>query len=283
MVITLTTDFGLDDGYVGTMKGVMAGIAPGVAHIDITHTIRPQAVAEAAYVLWASLPYFPPGSVHLAVVDPGVGTVRRAIASRTSWGVLVGPDNGIFSYVWAVASPELTVVLENPAYRRVDVSRTFHGRDIFAPAAAHIASGVPLEKLGSAVTDLEHLAMPSLEEVSGELRGTVIAIDRFGNAITSIGRLVLDGPIARVEPAFGQAIWATFDAAAATVVARGCPIGPIRRTYGDARVGEVLALVGSEGLLEIAVNRGHGASHLGLNVGDAVSLIAGTLKGADHG
>ena len=288
MVISLTTDFGDSDGYVGTMKGVMAGIAPGVTTIDITHAIEPQGVAEAAYVLWTSLRYFPPGSVHLAVVDPGVGTARRAIASQTAWGVLVGPDNGVFSFVWAAAPSTLTVALENPAYRLGDVSATFHGRDVFAPAAAHIAAGVALEAFGPAVTDMVRLPLPSVDEVAGGVRGAVIAVDRFGNAITSIGRLIWDRTRLHLASAFGQmlsgkTLSATFDADAVTVVGGRRALGPVRRTYGEVGVGEPLALIGSEGMLEIAVNRGHAARELGLGVGDRVSLICGTLKGADHG
>lgn len=282
-MITLTTDFGLDNGYVGTMKGVIAVIAPGVTTIDITHAIRPQAVAEAAYVLWASLPYFPPTSVHLAVVDPGVGGARRAIASRTAWGTLVGPDNGIFSYVWAAAPPDLTVALENLAYRRGEVSDTFHGRDVFAPAAAHLAAGVPLEALGPAVVGVDRLPLPVVESAGSTLRGTVIAIDRFGNAITSIGRLIWDGPRLRLVPAFGQGTGILIDQTTAVVVAGGRVAGPVRRTYGEVQAGKVLALVGSDGLLEIAMNCGNGARELGLAIGDEVSLLGGTLKGVDNG
>ncbi|MCU0521257.1 MAG: SAM-dependent chlorinase/fluorinase [Anaerolineae bacterium] len=273
MVISLTTDFGDGDGYVGTMKGVMARIAPGVPFVDITHAIEPQAVAEAAYVLWTSLPYFPPDSVHLAVVDPGVGTARRAIASLTEWGVLVGPDNGVFTYVWAAATPRLTVALENPAFRLSEVSATFHGRDVFAPAAAHIAAGVPLEAFGPAVADPVRLPVPRLDVVAGGLRGAVLAIDRFGNAITSIGRLIWAGPRLRLAPAFGQALSATLDVDAATVMAGTRVLGPVRRTYDEVRAGQALAIIGSAGMLEIAVNRGHAAQELGLGIGDTVSLV----------
>ena len=159
MLISLTTDFGQDDGYVGSMKGVMARIAPGVPFVDITHAIPPQSVRVAAFVLWTSLPYFPADSVHLVVVDPGVGTARRAIASRTPWGTLVGPDNGVFSYVWAAAPPDLSVALENTAYQLPATSQTFHGRDVFAPAAAHLSTGVPLAALGADVADPKRLSL----------------------------------------------------------------------------------------------------------------------------
>jgi len=283
MVITLTTDFGYDDGYVGTMKGVMAAIAPGVPLIDITHSIRPQAVAEAAYILWTSLSYFQPDSVHLVVVDPGVGTTRRPIASRTAWGVLVGPDNGVFSYVWAAAPPELTVVLENPNYRRSEVSSTFHGRDVFGPAAAHIAAGVPLEHLGRAVRDEVHLPLPLVEIGRGEIRGKILHIDRFGNAVTSIGRLNWVASGLDLVPVFGPPVSETLDPAVLTVFVCGHAVGRVCRTYGDVDKGVPMALVGSEGMLEIAVNRGHAADALGLAVGDDVFLIVSNLKGADNG
>ena len=274
MLMSLTTDFGLDDGYVGTMKAVMAGIAPGVPTVDITHTIAPQNVAAAAYVLWTSLPYFPPESVHLVVVDPGVGTSRRAIASRTAWGVLVGPDNGVFSYVWATTPPELTVALEAGAYQRAAVSRTFHGRDVFAPAAAHIATGVPLTAFGPVVEEPVRLPTPAMAVDAGSIRGEVIYIDRFGNAITSIGRMVWDGALVHLDPVFVEAEPRALQAERVVVRVGGRRIGSIRQTYGEVAPGEALALIGSEGLLEIATNGGHGARILGLRVGDPVEIGA---------
>ena len=274
MLISLTTDFGLQDGYVGTMKVVMAGIAPGVMQVDITHEIPPQDVGAAAYVLWTSLPYFPAQSVHLVVVDPGVGTARRAIASQTSWGTLVGPDNGVFSYIWHAAPPQLTVALEAPAYRRAAVSRTFHGRDIFAPAAAHMAVGVPLTAFGPEVDDPVRLPVPRMSMSGESIHGEVIYIDRFGNAITSIGRLVWDGRLLRLDPVFAETEPRVIQAELVAVRVGGRSMGTIRRTYGEVAPGEVLALVGSEGLLEIAMHGGHGARELGLAVGDPVEIAA---------
>jgi S-adenosyl-L-methionine hydrolase (adenosine-forming) len=274
VLISLTTDFGLDDGYVGTMKAVIASIAPGAATIDISHAIAPQDVAAAAYILWTSLPYFPPESVHLAVVDPGVGTSRRGIASRTAWGILVGPDNGVFSYVWSAAPPELTVALEAAQYRRAAVSRTFHGRDIFAPAAAHIAAGVPLTALGPVVEEMVRLPVPAMEVSAQVICGEVLYIDHFGNAITSIGRMVWDGALVHLDPVFVEAEARAMHAERVAVHAGGRVIGPIRRTYGEVAPGEALALIGSEGLLEIATNGGHGARALGLRVGDVVEIKA---------
>ncbi len=272
MLITITTDFGTRDGYVGTMKGVIAGIAPDVPCIDITQEIPPQDVRSAAYVLWTVLPYFPPDSIHIVVVDPGVGTARRPIAARTSWGTLVGPDNGVFSYVWEAAPPTRIVELANPAYRNVAVSSTFHGRDIFSPAAAHLARGVPLDEFGSEVTDPVRLPAPVLTVTESVIAGEVIYIDHFGNVITSIGRLVWDGALLALDPAFGEVPSGIINAGRVRVIAAGRDLGPVRRTYGEVATGEPLALVGSEGLLELAVNRGHGVQVLGLAIGDPVEI-----------
>jgi len=284
-LVSLTTDFGVVDGYVGTMKGVMAGIAPGVTFVDITHDIKPQDVVSTAYVLWTALPYFPEEAVHLVVVDPGVGTSRRAIASKTAWGVLVGPDNGVFSYVWDNAPSELTVALENPDFQRQGVvSGTFHGRDIFSPAAAHIAAGVPLREFGPEVTQPVRLPSPELSFEEGCIRGSVLYIDHFGNAITSIGRLVWEGSLLHLDPVFVTgAVFVTgpisvigetrtINARRVRVSVAGRDLGHVALTYGEVAVGAPLALVGSEGMLEIAVNQGNGARALGLSVGDPVEI-----------
>jgi len=272
MLITITTDFGTRDGYVGTMKGVIAGIAPGVPCIDITQEIPPQDVRSAAYVLWTALPYFPLESVHVVVVDPGVGTVRRPIAARTPWGMLVGPDNGVFSYVWEVAPPTMIVELANPAYRNVAVSNTFHGRDIFSPAGAHLARGVPMAELGPEVEDPVRLPAPVFTVTESTITGEVIYIDHFGNVITSIGRLVWDGALLSLDPVFGDVPAGIINAARVRVLVAGRDLGPVRHTYGEVEPGEPLALVGSEGLLELAVNHGHGAQALGLAIGATVEI-----------
>ena len=272
MIISITTDFGTRDGYVGTMKGVMAGIAPGVPFAGITQEIPPQDVRSAAYVLWTALPYFPQESVHLVVVDPGVGTVRRPIAAQTPWGALVGPDNGVFSYIWEVAPPGLIVELANPAYQRTDVSNTFHGRDIFSPAAAYIAAGVPLVDFGPKVTDPVRLPVPVLDVTGTCIDGEVIYIDHFGNAITSIGQMAWEGEALRLTPAFGQTSPLVIEAARTRVTVGDRDLGPIRRTYGEVARGVSLALIGSEGMLELAVNQGHGAEAMGLQIGDRVEI-----------
>jgi S-adenosylmethionine hydrolase len=271
-LISLTTDFGLSDSYVGAMRGVISSIAPGVPMVDITHQIAPQDVRSAAFVLWAALPYFPAGSVHLVVVDPGVGTGRRALASETSWGVLVGPDNGVFSHVWGASPARTTVELSNPTYWRSTVSSTFHGRDIFAPVAAHVAAGVDLASLGSPLSAPVRLPTPHLSATESKLRGEVLHIDHFGNAITSIGRLVWDGALLYLDPAFGTIQPRVVNPARLTARVLERDVGPIRQTYGDVAPGELCALVGSEGLLEIAINQGGGAAALGIKVGDPVEV-----------
>ncbi len=273
LTITLTTDFGMQDAYVGVMKGVMANIAPDARFIDITHTIPPQDVSGAAYVLWTALPYFPPESVHLVVVDPGVGTARRPIAAQTPWGILVGPDNGVFSYVWDTAPPSLIVELQNPAYQAPMTSATFHGRDIFAPAAAHIAQGVPLSEFGASVMDPVYLPLPVVEISETRIRGEIIYIDHFGNAVSSIGRLIWDADMLHFDPAFGDNSAGVLHSSRTHVHVAGQDLGVIQHTYGACGAGEALALVGSTGMLEIAVNQGNGAAQLGLQIGDPVALV----------
>ncbi len=272
-VITLTTDFGTADGYVGVMKGVMLSIAPGVRLVDLSHEVPPQDVRRAAFVLYTAVPFFPPDTVHLAVVDPGVGTDRRAIAVQVPQGFLVGPDNGLFTYVLAEAEEWRAVELRDPAYRLPQVSGTFHGRDIFAPAAAHLARGVPMERLGPPVPDPVLLPLPRLEVREDRLEGEVLYIDRFGNVVTSIGRLrwagnglVLDAAFRRAAPPLRLA------AAGAVVKVGGRTIHGVRRTYGEVAVGESLALVGSTGFLEIAVRQGDAARTLGVRPGDPITL-----------
>jgi hypothetical protein len=288
MLITLTTDFGLEDGYVGAMKGVISRIAPGIPLVDITHSLPPQDLRSAAYVLWTTVPYFPQESVHLVVVDPGVGTARHPIAVQSPWGILVGPDNGVFSYLWEMSSPGLGVILsgsasgQNPDFPpKLDsvtkVSNTFHGRDIFAPAAAYLARGVPLEALGSPIRDVRsdpvRLPPPVLRLEDTRILGEVIYVDHFGNVITSIGRLVWEGRRLHLQSPFHDVSPISFLAEEVRVIVKGCSIGPIRHTYGDVEVGTSLALVGSAGMLEVGVNQGHAASQLDVQVGAPVEVV----------
>ncbi len=281
-LITLTTDFGASDGYVGSMKGVILTIAPTARLVDITHHIAPQNVRQAAYVLHTAYPFFPPHTVHLVVVDPGVGSARRPIALRTPAGAFVGPDNGLFSYVMARQPVEALVELTDPRYRRPQVSHTFHGRDLFAPAAAHLAAGVPITALGPPVHDPVTLPPPRLEIGGETINGEVLYTDHFGNVVTSIGRLTWSDGELVLEPAFQEAGGrkqetgggrrARFQAQDVTVFAGGQEIGDVRRTYAEVEPGKTLTLVGSEGYLEIAVREGSAARRLGLRPGDTVTV-----------
>ena len=250
-LITLLTDFGLQDGYVASMKGVILGICPDAKLVDISHLIAPQNVRSAAFVLCSSYGYFPPGTIHLAIVDPGVGTERGAIAIRAGSCFFVGPDNGVFSLVLKKEARWESRRLENRQFRRNPLSSTFHGRDLFAPAAAHIARGVRFDTLGPACapTPVEW-GEPMIGEA--EVEGEVIHIDRFGNAITNVMRETLEtrGPVDK---------W--------TIEAGETTIDSIELTYGRVRAGEVLALSGSSGFIEIAINQGNAASELGLPQG----------------
>ncbi len=279
-IVTLTTDFGLTDGYAGIMHGVIRGICPDVAVVDLSHQVAPQDVRGAAYLLYAAYPYFPADTVHCVVVDPGVGTSRRAIAVKTSQGYFVAPDNGVLSYVLAREPVSAAVSLTNSRYHLSQVSRTFHGRDIFAPVAAYLARGAPLTDLGEAAIQLVMFPAPGISvRAGGALGGQVIHVDRFGNLVTSVGQLLWTDDNLTVRPVLpiagdeGSGRWLSpFPATEARVYVSGRRIEGIRPTYGDAPEGELLALVGSVGHLEIAVAGGSAAQSLGVGVGVEVTL-----------
>ncbi len=288
-IITLTTDFGLDDAYVGVMKGVILRIAPDAQLVDISHQIAPQDVRQAAYILYTAHTFFPPSAIHLVVVDPGVGGARRAIALRTPAGVFVGPDNGVFSYIVAREPVERMVALQNPLYRLARISQTFHGRDIFAPAAAHLAAGLLIDELGPQIHDPVLISTPSIMLTPDPsrpdiIRGEVLYIDHFGNVVSSIGvltwaedRLCLKpafppSPSTSPDPKASGAISVSFRADEAQVRIAGWEIVGIRRTYSEVAPGELVTLVGSTGHLEIAVREGSGARRLGAKPGDEVTL-----------
>ena len=264
-IITLTTDFGLADGYVGTMKGVILSIAPEASIVDISHDIEPQNVRQAAYVLSTAAPYFPPGTIHVVVVDPGVGSARRPIAVRTERAYFVGPDNGVFSYALAgeqeARSKRQEAGAKGPTVLHLNrrefwlptISQTFHGRDIFSPVAAHLAAGVPFDALGTPITDPVTFPLPRPERLpDGSIRGEVLHADRFGNLITDIPMSWLTGNKTWVFEIAGQRI-------------EGLSV-----TYAAARRGALVALPGSEGLLEIAVREGSATGRLGIGPGAPV-------------
>jgi S-adenosylmethionine hydrolase len=256
------------------MKGIILSIAPDVRLVDLSHQVPPQDIRRAAFLLMNAVPYFPPNTVHLAVVDPGVGTERRPVAVRTPAGTFVGPDNGLFSWVLERVPEWTAVEIREPAYQLPLASSTFQGRDIFAPVAAHLAAGVPLEKLGPRVEDPVWLPPPRLEISDFAAEGEVLYADRFGNLVTSIGYLVRSEDTLALKSAFGpQAVLPVFPAGDAGVVVGNVQLRGIRQTYGEAAVGELLALVGSSGFLEIAVRQGSAAAALGAVPGTPVTLV----------
>jgi len=254
-LLTLTTDFGARDPYVAAMKGVILGRCPGAQIIDLTHDIAPHNVLEAALFLAGAIPYFPEGTVHCVVVDPGVGTGRLALAVSVDGHVFVCPDNGVLTLFLRSHTLDEARSIADPAFMRDAVSPTFHGRDIFAPAAAALVSGVPLSALGREVKDLMQLDIPKVTVTDdGRLVGEVIHIDRFGNCITNIHR-------------------GRLGASAVNEVGVGAHNLPgIARTYGDVLPGTALALFGSSDHLEIAVNQSSAAKELGVSVGDRVRV-----------
>lgn len=254
-LITLLTDFGDRDVYVGVMKGVITQIAPQAKIIDLTHQIPPQNLLAARFALINAYPYFPAKTIHVAVIDPGVGSSRRGIALKLNRGYLICPDNGLGSGI--LDSAIAAVELNNPAYWRVsDPSQTFHGRDIFAPVAAHLAQGVPLAQLGSAIKleSLVRLDLPTVESLNQrEIEGCIQDIDRFGNLITNIPGSLVSGKSWQInvkEIAIKSA-----------------------QTYSKVNQGELLTLIGSHSWVEIAINSGNAAQKLQLTWKDRVQLI----------
>ncbi len=273
--IALLTDFGLADAYVGIMKGVMAAISPSSQFIDISHAIEPQNVRQAAYILATSYRYFPKETVFLVVVDPGVGTARDPIAVATGHGTYVAPDNGVLSYVLKEVAAHQAAILANPEYLLPEPSQTFHGRDIFSPAAAYLASGVPIDALGPPASKLVSLPDPVLEMAPGRMQGEVLHIDHFGNVITSIGAFSWMTDRLVLTPRFGAGALAepvVVNPATCLVHFKDTPIGRIHPTYGAVNPGTMIALVGSSGHLEIGINQGSAAEKLGAAIGDPITL-----------
>ncbi|HVU14304.1 MAG TPA: SAM-dependent chlorinase/fluorinase [Phototrophicaceae bacterium] len=274
-LIALLTDFGTTDTYVGVMKGVMLGINPDLQFVDLTHAIEPQNIKQAAFVLLNSYRYFPKGTVFLVVVDPGVGSLRKSIAAQVDNYAFVAPDNGVLSYVLRELGEVRAVELTNPAYRLSATSRTFHGRDIFAPAAAHLASGVEFEQFGNWVDKPITLSEPLLK-AEKTISGEVLHLDHFGTLVTSIGLLQWDeARQLTLTPRFGDASQVSFAADKAIVTVGNQQIGSIDRTYAEVEKGEVLALIGSSGYLEVSINGGSFAERFGAHIGDLVTVQIG--------
>lgn len=256
-VITLTTDFGLQDHYVGVLKAVLLGISPESRLIDISHEIPPQDIMAAAWVVRNSAMMFPAGTVHLVVVDPGVGTDRKGVALKIEDQYFVGPDNGIFSLIGEEFDYEL-VELTNKKYWRENISNTFHGRDIFAPVAAHIANGVSMDKLGKPLDSLVtyRWAVP-ISDKDG-IQGWIVHIDRFGNLISNISEDLIfeSGKPSQLKVYVGNTI-----------------LKGLVSTFGAVTDGEPAAYIGSSGMLEIGINKGNAREMLGVVKGAQVSII----------
>jgi S-adenosylmethionine hydrolase len=254
-IITLTTDFGAASPYAAAMKGVILALNPAARLVDLSHQIPPQAVRHTAFFLAGAVPYFPPGTIHVVVVDPGVGTVRTILYVEAGGQRLLVPDNGCWTLL-AGGSPRV-IRLAEPRFWRQPVSATFHGRDIFAPVAGHLSLGADAALLGPAVAEWVRLPIPAPRPVTNGFTGEVIFIDDFGNIITNIrgegmqrpDLLTLGGASFRQGAGFR---WV--------------------RSYAEAEPGSLVALVSSAGLFELAVCQGNGAERLGVKVGDPVTV-----------
>jgi S-adenosylmethionine hydrolase len=257
-LITLTTDFGLSDWFVGTMKGVIARLAPRAQVVDLTHGIPSGDVRAGAFALATGCRFFPKGTIQVAVVDPGVGSDRDAIAVQSEDYFFVGPDNGVLSFALRNEKIKRIHTLENKRYFLSSISQTFHGRDIFAPVAAHLAAGVPIQKLGPKQRDSVRLDWPEPRVRGKRVEGEVVYIDRFGNAITNLAATTLDRlPALLCE--IGQK------------PLRKCPV---KNCYQAVAVGKPVAVPGSSGFLEIAINDGSAQKLLRLTIGTKVALQA---------
>ncbi len=261
-IVTLLTDFGTEDVYVGVMKGVILQINPAIAIVDLTHRIPPQNIGLGAFQLQNAYRHFPPGTVHVGVVDPGVGSTRNAIALATAAGFFVGPDNGIFTGVLADKSLDPNAVanqaftLDNPRYWYTSSpSKTFHGRDIFAAVAAHLASGIPLSEMGQSVA-IEHLVTlnsSQCQPTATGLQGCVQAIDRFGNVVSNISAAAVRHRRSWCATAAGRAF-------------------PYYSTYSEVPLGRPLSLIGSHGWVELAVGGGNAQQAYDIALGDRIEL-----------
>jgi S-adenosylmethionine hydrolase len=260
-IITLTTDFGLRDPYVAEMKAVILSLCPDAVIVDVTHGVAKFDVRSGVYFLASAAPYFPKGTVHVAVVDPGVGTARRGLVVETKRGFFVGPDNGVL--VLAAEKQGVVGVREitNPKLMLPHVSSTFHGRDVFAPAAAHLANGVPPADFGAEIHDVVKPSFAKVKASKDKLEGEVLHVDGFGNIVTNIGEETL----ANVKPS------SSFN-----VEIGGCNVkARLARTYGEAKPKEAIILVGSQCYVEIAMNQRSAAQELKAKPGDKVVINRG--------
>jgi S-adenosyl-L-methionine hydrolase (adenosine-forming) len=254
--LSLITDFGTKDGFVGAMKAVILGINPAVQIVDLSHDVPPQDILAGALILGSAVRFFPSGTIHVAVVDPGVGSARRALLLETPDAFFIGPDNGILSLAVSAEAVTRIVELTNTQYFLSPRSATFHGRDVFAPAAAHLSLGVPPRQLGSEVADMERVSIPAVEYRQGCVRGCVLYIDQFGNLMTNV-------TAADLHP---------FPKERLSVSITTVTISGIVSSYATVAAGEPAALINSWGLLEIAIRNGSAAQQLNAQCGCVVSV-----------
>jgi S-adenosyl-L-methionine hydrolase (adenosine-forming) len=253
----LTTDFGLQDSFAGIMKGVIAGINPNVGLVDLTHGIPPQNVLAGALTLRHAVRYFPRGTIHVAVVDPGVGSARRPLLIQCAGSYFIGPDNGLLSLAIGDKKPEQIVQLSNPAYQLTPKSSTFHGRDVFAPAAAHLSRGEPVDSFGESLTSYDRLTVPKPSSNEGGIEGEIIYIDKFGNLFTNIE-----------EHDLTELADESLEMIMGAVRIRGLALN-----YAGVPAGNFVAVVNSWGVLELAVYRGSAQQRSGAKIGDKVKLL----------
>ncbi len=253
-IITLTTDFGTCDGFVAQMKGKILGISPHTRVVDVTHDIEPFAVMEGALVLKGMSRHFPSGTIHVGVVDPGVGTSRRGVVMRVHGQLFVGPDNGLFSLCAAAEEQHQTREITNADFFSTSPHPTFHGRDVFAPVAAHLSLGKGFDEVGPLIEDPVALSVPAVRSTEQGLEGEVIYVDRFGNLFSTIEADMIRRPVAAVL--IGEVA-----------------IDGISRFFGEVEEGKPVALINSLGLLEIAVNRGSASEWLEVGTGVRVGVL----------
>lgn len=249
-IITLTTDFGEADHYIACMKGVILQLAPPAQIVDVTHLIQPHDVVHGAFVLRQVFDHFPEETIHVAVVDPGVGTARRLIAVRYEGQTILAPDNGLVSLVHRDFAMEELRTIENTRLFRQEISATFHGRDVLAPVAGHLAQGMPFASVGPNIDQLEILNLQQPTPLpDGGIEGEVLYVDRFGNLISNISEADLEAAAPRTLEALNVHIGPL-------------RIGPLRTTYGDVETDQIVAVIGSTGMLEVAINQGNAAAQL---------------------
>jgi S-adenosyl-L-methionine hydrolase (adenosine-forming) len=256
-IITLLTDFGTADAFVGIMKGVILGINPDARVIDLTHAIPPQQILPAALVLRSAVGAFPAGTIHVAVVDPEVGSARRPILIETDTGLLIGPDNGVLSLAALVMGRRRVRSIENQELFRHPLSHTFHGRDVFAPVAAHLSRGIPYKHIGAELTSMVELTVPATQQTASEISGEIVYVDHFGNLVTNIAAdAIAHFPAQQLSVSIGRK-----------------PVVGLVTAYAAVPDGTPLAIVGSWGMLEIAVRNGNAARMLAAGPGTPVTVV----------